>query len=367
METIEAGTVFAERIRESMYRVYTNASTIKTLGLDPLNRRQDVRVWRVTLTDESGKTYHAVAKHLAMPDILDFKLEHANYTFLQLHRERFSLFPQLLSQEPDLLLLEDLGSENFQFGSVEAILDAIAATFAHLHVAFAGLENEYITVRARFGLPAAQDEPRRNSEAGRINETANGAATIASYMKLMSICSEETFLAAVQPCIDLIFDKQSPMRTFIHDDVADRRQTMIRDGKIYLLDFEHAKYQHALMDLAKLLIGKVEHDALRQGMFYNHPNIPVSLVTHYRKYRLEHGAKEFEEKEWERHLAAALTVQVLLLVARMLVLDGQKFVAPISGIIRELLERLKLQLKDNTAFPELMELMNALEGRIIMV
>jgi hypothetical protein len=366
MEEVAADTQFAERVRKEMCRVFALTDEIKSIEFIPLNRRSEVRVWRVTVTDLQGNSFCAVAKQLIIPGELDFIAEHANYIFLHSQQEKFNLFPKFLFGETDLLLIEDLGIENFRFESEEQILDSIAVTFAHLHVALAGLENEYKNVRATLNLPAAQDELRNNSESGRRKAANCGAALLADYMALMGICKTADFFTAIQPCFDLIFDKHSLLRTFVHDDVADRRQTVIKNGKIHLIDFEHGKYHHALMDLAKLMIGKVEHDSLRHGMFYNHPNITSDMLTHYRKHRLAFGAQDLKEEEWKKHLAAAMIMQVFLVIGKVIDLEGHQFIKPISIIIRDLLVRLKNQMQNNFAFPELMELFRLLEIRIIV-
>lgn len=365
METLIAESPIVERLRRLQGHLSFAISPLHTVEAEPITRRRDVKVWRVKLTDPAGVSSSVFAKELCVDDPTDFHSECANYLFLQKYRDRFDRFAELLAMESDVFVIADLGSAFYQFESNERVLEAIADTFARMHVYLAPFEREYDEIRAAQGLPSQREENRRNSEAGRRETAQRGVTMLADYVSLMGIAPTEPFTRQAEECFDIIFDPASPFRTFIHDDVADRRQTIVRDGRVYLLDFEHAKFHHALMDLAKLMIGKVEHHSELQGMFYNHPNIPSELIGKYRERWASLGARELSTDEWDRNVVAAFVTQVMLVIGRIVEIGGFRFAATHSSIIRDLLARLRLQTSPYESSGEIRATLQMLEGRIL--
>lgn len=94
-------------------------------------------------------------------------------------------------------------------------------------------------------------------------------------------------------------------RALIHDDLANARQCIERDGSLWLLDFEVAKPGHALRDLARVMLGKYERDLENGRMVWINPGLPLSAIDAYHHRLALHG-REMDSETWDRVFREAL-------------------------------------------------------------
>jgi hypothetical protein len=123
-----------------------------------------------------------------------------------------------------------------------------------------------------------------------------------------------------------------PWRTLIHDDLCNARQTFEVDDELYLLDFEWAKYSHALLDLGKPMLGKIERHLPTGTYLWNNPRFPPTLTTTYRAELAQLIGMAVPDATWDEALAAAYVFHALGLIGRLLQLRPTQ---PLLGTVAE--------------------------------
>jgi hypothetical protein len=330
-----------------------------------LNSRDDVRVQRLHLRNGTAQRAVILKHRLCLADAdLHFIAECAHYVFFESLGDAFSLRPKFFGRQEDVFLLEDLGVDQYQFKNDTEIVAALAETFAQLHAATAGREEQYNAIRASFGLPDGRNDQRRYGETGCRREAVRGANFFLDRIGVLHLGFEDALRDQLFRAIELICNPQSPFRTFVHDDLADRRQSITIDGRVHLIDFELSKYFHAFIDLAKLLIGKVEMDHDRGGMRLNHPHLPNQLSLAYRARRAALGTS-WSDDQWNENFGAAMIVQALMTIQRMNTEGGFALLHTMTATLKAILARLEYTLGGNPAYVELLGMLGGVQGRIV--
>lgn len=354
-----------QAIRAGVERLASNAfgRPLRIAGWQRLNSQTRVAVARVTLTDGAGRCTSVVAKHRTGngPPNPDFAEELVNYRYLMGLRDRFDRFPRLLGAAPDLFVLEDLGPDRHVFPDVDAVVAAIAQTFAELHAATAGGEAGHEAVRAAAGLH--DPDPRPRSAARTLEAFRAGCAILADHASILLGAPADTVTGMAEAALEDLGDP-GPFRAFAHDDMADRRQCVVVAGRVLLVDFEAAKHTHALIDLAKPLIGKAERDTAAGVFTHNHPHLPASLAPAYRRAREAADGLRVSDAVWERQLGSALIAQTFLTVQRFHELSGQRFSASLAASLKSVLTQLSRHRPDSPAHRDLLALLDRLRERI---
>lgn len=331
-----------------------------------LNSRDDVRVLRLQLRKDTAQRGVILKHRLCAPgEDYHFIVECANYVFLDALGDAFPLRPKFLGLENNLLLIEDLGVDKYNFQNDTEIVVALAEIFAQLHAATAGKEKAYDAVRARFGLPDGPADRRRYGETGSRQEAERGAGFFIDRISFLGLGFEAALREQLQRAIEIVCDPQSIFRTFVHDDLADRRQSITIDGRIHLIDFELSKYFHGLMDLAKLLIGKIEMDHTQGGMRHNHPGLPTHLPQVYRTRRATIDHTTWSDEEWNENIGAAMIMQALIAIERMRAEGGLAMLHTMTATLKSILQRLRLVLEGNPAYASFSQMLAQVQVRII--
>jgi len=296
---------------------------------------------------------------------INFAEELFHYQFLMQHRQAFDLFPALLGQRTGMFLLQDLGVDVYQYPNMQAIMQGVASTFVHLHTAFSGLHGAYVSARKAAGLCAPEQDLRNYGVPGNWHHARRGLAVLQEYAHIMGVCPPTDFEKLLAPIYEAI-KHPGPFFTFVHDDLGDRRQSVSLEGQVYLLDLEHAKYFHGLMDLAKVLIGKVEFDEEKQAMKYNHARMPRELMQVYEGLWQAASGKECTQDFWQEHWLAVLVFQVGLAIDRLIDVSQDPMKHTVAQNMRLILDHFLYHTEHNPTHPVLMQVLRTLASRIMV-
>lgn len=312
-----------------------------------LNHKTEVQVFRLSLSGPAGVSKSVILK-CAGPNpftghyLPDFTEEQLNYQYLEQLRPRFEHFPAHLGQQPGLLLMEDLGPDSYEFPSLEDIVNALVATLYNLHDSSCSTLHLYGQLRKNAGL--GTDE-RRYGIAGCARMFEQGCKQLCEFAGLLGLRA-----SALQGLLHEAGTRilnPGTFWAFVHDDLADRRQSVVVNGTIKLLDFEHGKFFHRLIDLAKLLMGKIERDNEKKAMIYHHPHVPVHIgQVYYDRWRQNLAAPTAEE--FLCHFAAANIFQTMLIIGRLVELQGPEMLYSMAGNLKMILPRLVQHLEQGT-------------------
>jgi hypothetical protein len=331
-----------------------------------LNHRGGYPVYRLFLRNENA-FQSQILKRNAAPGTInrDFESEYISYLFLDMLGAKFPFRPKLLGREGDHILIEDLGPDAFQYPDDRSAGEAICSTFALLHTCAYGREAEYESLRAMHGLPHFSEDARRYGQPGTALMAANAVAVVDDMMSVLQVAPAGKFQQLTEEIIQRICDPASAFRSFVHDDLSGRRQSISIDGKLFLIDFEHSKYFHILMDIAKPMMGKFIINMQKNNFEHAHPNFEYSLLDLYREKHEALNGKKFTEADWLLHYGSALTFQTLLIIGRMREFDISLLVHSVAANVRMVLLRLVRFLKDNPFFTELCAVLESLCMRIV--
>lgn len=275
----------------------------------------------------------AVAKHLSRPissakELIEDDPEFANevlcYRFLKDVGLDGAIAPTLLGFDlSGVLLLQDLGDAAAQTPrGFDYLVPALGRTLAQLHGDTCGRVEEYLLLRRAMGLGDLQDDWRKYGIPGSRRLFHAGAALCLAceqrYQRDIGALARE--LAEVEAMITAPGD----YLTLVHDDLANARQTYDTGARLYLLDFEQAKFSHALLDFAKPMIGKFEVDDRTNVTSWQCPAFPLALAAHYRDVLRTDFGRTYPDSGWTRNLAAALIFGAMGLVGRMASWDPRR-------------------------------------------
>lgn len=282
-----------------------------------LNSREKVHVCRVWFNDLEGNELTYIAKFLNEEiidperdrfELANFAEEIRNYKFLMTLRDKYDRFPLLCAHNTKIFILEDLGPRDYHFDNNDELFDAIAECFVQLHTTTKGKKQFYEDF-----IPSTQavEDKRVFSGDMQLKIFQMGRDIVADYLGILTPHDTQAFVHETEQVVQHIFNP-GVFEAFIHDDLADGRQSVVLDGVIHLLDFEHGKFGHSLMDLATIMIGKMERDLDIDKLTYYNILLPAKLTKIYRD-KLERITKQgIDDDRWNEHLASCMIFQAFI-------------------------------------------------------
>lgn len=294
-------------------------------------------VWRVALSGAAGLPATVVVKHLAEPwygdpagaDVpRDFREEVAAYAFLEpLEDPPFRERARPLAWLPGgALVLEDLGPGDRTLSPARAG-DLLAVTFARLHAATAGRGAAHHQARTGAGIdPDAPDERYDGVDAA-ARRFARGAQALAGWCEAMGAAPADD-VAPLLKAVEEAVLRPGPFHALVHDDLASGRQCVVRAGRLLLLDWENAKYAHALRDLSKVMVGKFELRIDTDEMVWACPEMEPALPARYRRELARAGGPDVGGAEWGDAFCAAVLFNTVVQVGALV---GLYAVTPVAG------------------------------------
>lgn len=338
-----------------------------------LNYRVDwVQVARVELHGADDEEAVSVIAKYRIPDRgpppaevgEGFAAERFAYRFLMRGRDAFPWFPRLLRWDGDLFLLEDLGADEYAFPSILATERALARVLAALHVSTADRRAEHDACRAAWGYPAEDQDTRPHGVVWSFAAFGFGRREVLRHAAIL-LPDQAPRLQALLAEVEAVAREPGPFLAFVHDDMATRRQSVVREGRFFLLDWEYARYFHCLTDLAMVLVGKIERRTADRAYLHVHPNVTDAMVGHYREAWAEAGGPALAEEVWDRHLVAMLAFQAMVALALVHGLTDFRFAPSVPSTIRSVLCRLVHHLRRRPAGAALADVFDALQGRML--
>ncbi|HEX2094721.1 MAG TPA: hypothetical protein VHG28_20120 [Longimicrobiaceae bacterium] len=301
-------------------------------------------VWRVALSGPAGAPATVVVKHLAAPWYgapageevpRDFLEEAAAYAFLEeLADPPFCDRALRLAWIPGgALVLEDLGpgDRTVPLGRVG---DLLAVSFARLHAATAGRCAEHRAARLRMGIDPDGPDARYDGVDAAARRFARGTMALAGWCEALAVAPAAE-VAALLEAVETAVLRPGPFHTLVHDDLASGRQCVVRCGRLLLLDWENAKYAHALRDLAKVLTGKFERYLETGEMFRACPEMEPALAARYRRELARAGGPDVDDAAWGEALGAAVLYNTVVQVGALVGLHA------VSTVVGEVLPNLR--------------------------
>jgi hypothetical protein len=256
----------------------------------------------------------------------ELREEQVCYQFLQSVSDKYSLFAQMyVFDDRGFMILEDLseGEENDQHEELDVLATRLAQTFASLHLATFEHAETYANMRNAAGLPEPLKDPRAYSLAAHRRRYQLGAATVKDYCNILNVALPNTYNHHID-LIEAEMENPGVFHCFVHDDLANARQVIKRNKQFYLIDFENAKYSHALLELCKPLAGKFEMLLEDGEFFYANPNFPDEFIDEYRKSLYTLGQKSFNQPQWDSTFTHALLYHCLALVGKLIEISSER-------------------------------------------
>ncbi|MEP1577704.1 MAG: hypothetical protein ABJJ87_01815, partial [Lentilitoribacter sp.] len=281
---------------------------------EKINFKSSVDVSRAWLVDHDRKGITVIAKHhnnnIPKYILPYFNEETLNYNFLMSIRDEFDKFPKLYGNNQCLFVLEDLGKTSQNFKNEMEIMESIARTFSDLHKSTFDKKNLYEISRTYHEI---KDDLRDFSNNGQHDQFIQGANILANYVEITTKHSMSRFIKFAMPILE---DIRFPghFESFIHGDMICARQSVYVDGVVKLLDFEHGRFAHSLIDLAVFLIGKIEINTNIDKLHYSHINLSAQLAAIYRKMIQEKSGRVISDTIWNRNLASCFFFQAIILI-----------------------------------------------------
>jgi hypothetical protein len=276
--------------------------------------------------------------------------------------------PERLGYDPHgLLLLEDLGTALNHAQPAGDLSGPFATMFARLHAATLGKRRAYDEARARCGVRLDVPDARHDGPENRRTQFALGAKVLSEWCGLVGLASEQTvhaLLAELQAGIEA----PGPLQAVTHDDLAHGRQCALRDGLLRMFDFENARYGSALLDVAKLLVGKFERRGGPGGVIVlSWMGMGRELVLHYRRELERAGGPALEDATWNAALADAVAFTTVCQVGMLrYTIDRIAVQGALLPNLYTLLRRMEALLEDSAGRRELRRVLGLLAGRIAL-
>lgn len=320
---------------------------------EPLNQAR-ARVYRLTL---KGAPYRSViAKIWEGPEPLDhsnewsaqFCCEMRAYQFFAQISPALNMVPKLLGKRSDALLITDLGV------SLKDVKKDPGPYFDHLARAFAKLHMQAAARLDQFEPPLPQHVGLRFDREIIKEFFQAGAEFLRSRYELRCVRNQSDALEAAILRAQTTIETPGPFTTLIHADIGAARQLTMQENEIAFMDFEHARIDHALLDLAVPVLGKIEQNLATMQLVWTGQSFDLSLCTAYRRARQDLGGYVGPDTEWQRNCSAALVYHALVFIGELCKLrHDYQLAARMTQVTAGLLFGLSQHLKELRQFPEI--------------
>lgn len=363
-ETVEFEDLLSGEITDLASTSY--GLSLRLLRRERINTNKRIHASRATFSTNRGDTVSFIVKHYGEEYFFDeekqknqitFSNELSSYRFLMQQRNIFSRFPVLQEASPRIMVLQDLGGGDRHI--YKTIWRELAEVFLSLHSATYQNELCYNTSVSSLGECA-----NKVICSGFRNAALQGGELIADYIQVLDKPSLESFLRLSEEAAAVV-DNPGCFHSFIHGDLVDGRQTVVLEGKIFLIDFEHSRYSHALLDLATVLLGKMERDVASDTMIYNYMKAPPLLFAYYREKLERQRGITFDESFWEKHVSSCLLFHAFAVIFSRQTQVQKHFSHNVAQSTRAVLARLLSCLEGNGIAVELQAILGRLITRII--
>lgn len=296
----------------------------------------------------------------------EFGEEVAAYDFLSSLDPGFKERPLQLDYHPNgLLLLEDVGPGDTAPLPFPLVGPRVGILLARLHAATTGRLDGFHACRRRHDLSMGPDL-RSDGETAAHMWFEQGLTSLAEWCRWTGVADEAATRRWLEPVVEAMV-APSPLDVLIHDDLANGRQCVVRDGRMRLVDFENAKPGHPLRDVAKVMIGKFERDLETSRMIFMCPRFDHDLTRAYRAALAEGGGPSWSNDDWHAVVATAMVHATVVQVGRLRGLVERTCVSgDLLGNLRALLLRLEEVLENNPHQSEIRERLKALAERIAL-
>jgi hypothetical protein len=325
-------------------------------------------VWRLVL--QGGSADSLILKHVPESQYplpgweaasLEFREELHSYRFLN------SLDVPGIARlqgfhESGWLLLQDLGTER-QYLDDRDLVTGVATCLAQLHAATRTALPAYAALRPASALPADHlADLRQYGHAG------NYALYIAGAHELFALARElgadlQDYDAEVNAIRAEVL-APGQFLSFIHDDLASGRQTAVYQNRLYLLDFENAKFGHCLLDILRPMMGKFEIQTATGEYFLNNPSFPPQLLLHYRNKWEALTGENIDEGRWREALEACALYMCLAQVGKLVAIPPAKLRGNPASNLQTILQQTLALLPYHTHFPSLRAVLTKVERSI---
>ena len=320
----------------------TRGNTV--VGMERLNPGRGVGVVRLALDGPAGpasliaKYLEAGSTGICPRERLYFGEEALNYRFLEGLRDRFCHAPKLLGEAQDCFYLEDLGrGEPRQPDG--AVLEQLAAALVWLHAATRGELHTYVRLREELGYPPREADLRVLHPGSDESSFRVGAKLLVDWSSVLLPAPSHALLASMVGGAKGRMDEEQHEHAFIHSDLVSARQCVLRGGALFLVDFEHGRYGHRLLDLAKVMMGKLE--ITPEGrLLHVHPSVPAGIGNVYRTQWQRLCGGRVSDATWRAQLSAALWFQAVAEIGQCTLRASSDFVLGLRPTIRSFLQRL---------------------------
>ena len=307
------------------------SSDLEVEAYEQLSKRAS-RVVRAQL--KKGPFASLIIKHL--PDLnreqppsrtAELREEQLAYVFLKKHPGVEKFAADLLGFENGkILALEDLGkpAPDQRQESLLPIVPRLAEALAHLHGSTYGQQVSYLELRREMGLGLETEDMRRYGKPNMELLYKQGQEYLLHRFDISFVRHYQDKLSQTFDGIFESIQKPGKFLSFIHDDLGNARQTFPVGDKLFLLDFEYAKFTHMLLDFVKPIIGKFEMN--HESLIYTwmRPSFPLELIALYRQQLAHHYHITFDETEWKQAQYHALAFGAICLVGRLCFLEPEK-------------------------------------------
>ncbi|NQZ12196.1 MAG: hypothetical protein HRT35_34015 [Algicola sp.] len=298
----------------------TGLQGVVVTAVEQLKTKQGVGVSRVFVDGYSRQSI--IVKHMDWQRLLhqptdeipiQLQYESCHYQFLQHIRTDFYNAPQLLCAAPGVLIIEDLGEDDYVFAVEAQAHKMLLNSFVQLHAASYGKKRQYQQLKVRSGLP--KDNTGKLAISDRSLHFKVGSDWL---LKHLSAPSEQITKELNE--IQQVINQPDMFEAFLHHDFVSRRQSVVKDKIFYLLDFEQCEYGHCLQEMAIVYFGKIEYN-LKKGLYFRKcSHFIAGSPQYYRQQYSQARQLTITDEQWQRHFGGVMLYHALSVLGNLLLM-----------------------------------------------
>lgn len=297
-------------INNLIIRTLENHYTIEEVSFIKKENEIDVNVLRVCGSEKGSRKnyiFKYFEKEPKTPRKSLFKNEMMNYQFLT-SLKGFSWYPIVNKNDGNLLILEDLGESAIdEFVDEKEAQESLMETFVTMHIAAWGKEKQYANFLS---------DRKTNNIFFNVNlikyQFYEG---VQWYLRQIHFSGQNALQAKKEiATIEATIYNNETFNTFIHADYLSDRQSVVKNKRFYLLDFEWSYYGHALLDVTKLFVGKFE--LIKDTIFRNYFEPEKDIINYYKKRWETLSGHSITAQKWNHNLDSTIIFNFLILIGQ---------------------------------------------------